>query len=196
MLIRFNQAIVLDYGMYSATLGENFFGLGDFKRILTGHPENDRQRRLIAESPLYSKYMLDVYFPSFDVGHGVAKSPVLEVKEGQVYPIEILLSEVPGGKFSMLLFVERLDEKGEPLEPNPQSLTLFRTTLDFPERPKNNDFPAFKPYGPIWRVVRSTASAGGASGSGRGSGAGSSLLGNRTTPRSAVVNEDDEDLSL
>ena len=194
LLIRFNQAIVLDYGIYSATMGESFYVLGDYKRTLSGHPENERQRRLIAESPLYSKYKLDVYFPSFDTNHGIEKSPVLEVKEGQVYPIEILLSEVPGGKFSMLLFVERLDENGEPLEPNPQSLTLFQTTLDFPERPKNNDFPAFKPYGPIWRVVRSTASGGG-SGSGTGT-ASQSLLGNRTAPRTAVVNEDDEDLSL
>ena len=53
------------------------------------------------------------------------------------------------------------------------------------------DFPEFNPSGPIWRVVRSTASSGGGSGSGSGS-----LVGNRTTPRTARVNEDDDDLSL
>ena len=41
-------------------------------------------------------------------------------------------------------------------------------------------------------AVRATASSGGGSGSG-GSGG---LIGNRTTPRTARVNEDDDDLSL
>ena len=194
LLIRFQQTIVLDFGMYSATLGDAFFGLGDFKRILSGHPETERQRRMIAESPLYSKYMLDVYFPSFDNGHGIAKSPVMEVQEGQVYPIEIMIAEVPGGKFSMLLFVERLDEHGEPLEPNPESLMLFRTTLDLPERSRQGDFPPFKPYGPVWRVVNSDeASEGADKKSGK---LPTSVLDVRVTARPEVVNEDDEDLTL
>ncbi len=197
LLIRFNKEIVFDYGWYSATLGVNLNTFGgnfddSYHRILTGHPETERQRRMIADSVIYSKHMLDVYFPSFDSNHGIAKGPVLEVKEGQVYPIEIMISEVPGGKFSMLLFVEQLDENGEPLEPNPETLTLFRTTLDLPEHPTQRGFPDFKPYGPIWRVVRS-ADAASSGGSGGGSG---SLLGSRTTPRTARVNEDDDDLSL
>jgi hypothetical protein len=167
--------------------------------VLSGRPENERQRRLIADSVIYSKHKLDVYCPEFDRSHGIAKGPVLEVEEGQVYPIEILISEVPGGEFTMLLFVEQLDENGQPLEPNPDSFTLFRTTLDLPPQNTREDdrrffMPKFKPYGPIWRVVRSTASGGG-SGSGTGT-ASQSLLGNRTAPRTAVVNEDDEDLSL
>ena len=203
MLIRFNKQIVFDYGWYSATMGVNLMFLGEsygsFHRVLSGHPENERQRRLIADSPVYSKHMLDVYCPDFDSNHGIAKGPVLEVEEGQVYPIEIMISEVPGGKFTMLLFIEQLDANGEPLEPNPDSFTLFRTTLDLPPQNTREDdrvffMPKFKPYGPIWRVVRSTASGGGTAGAAGGSG--SSLLGNRTKPRTAVVNEDDEDLSL
>ena len=191
LLIRFNREIVFDYGWYSATLAENLGRMGNFKRILAGHPENERQRRMIADSVIYSRHMLDVYFPNFDDSHGIAKGPVLEVKEGQVYPIEIMISEVPGGKFSMLLFVEQLDADGRPLEPNPDSLTLFRTTLDLPEQPRQRDFPPFKPYGPIWRVVRSATASSGGSGSGS-----SGLIGSRNQPRTARVNEDDDDLSL
>ena len=116
---------------------------------------------------------------------------MVEVQEGQVYPIEIMISEVPGGKFSMLLFMEQLDGAGRPLEPNPDSLTLFRTTLDLPEHPNQRGFPEFKPYGPIWRVVRSTSASSGGSGSGSGG-----LISNRTQPRAAHVSEDDDDLSL
>ena len=102
-----------------------------------------------------------------------------------------MISEVPGGKFSMLLFIEQLDAGGKPLESNPEdSLTLFRTTLDLPEHPTQRGFPDFKPYGPLWRVVPSrTSSSGGGGGSG-------GLIGSRTQPRSARVSEDDEDLSL
>ena len=114
---------------------------------------------------------------------------VLEVQEGQVYPIEVLISEIPGGEFNMVLFIEQLDANGQPLDPNPDRFTLFRTTLDLPEQPKR-EHPPFNPFGPIWRVVRSTS---GSSGSGRGSG---SLVGNRTQPRTARVSEDDDDLSL
>lgn len=197
LVVRFNKKVVFDYGWCSATLAANLkFMAGGFNdsflEILNGHPETERHRRMIADSVIYSKHMLDVYFPSFDNNHGIAKGPVLEVQEGEIYPIEILISEVPGGNFCMLLFAEQLDANGQPLEPNPDTLTLFRTTLDLPEHPNQRDFPDFKPYGPIWRVVRSTeASSGGGSGS-----ASQSLLGSRTSPRSAVVNEDDEDLSL
>jgi len=198
LLIRFNNEIVFDYGWYSATLAINLKfmggGYGDsFLQILTGHPENERHRRMIADSAIYSKHMLDLYFPRFDDNHGIAKGPVLEVEEGQVYPIEVMISEVPGGKFCMMMFVEQLDENGNPLDPNPDSLTLFRTTLDLPEQPRQRDFPSFKPYGPIWRVVRSTSTS---SGRGSSSGGASGILGKRTSPRTARVTEDDDDLSL
>ena len=211
LLIRFNKEIVFDYGWYSATLATSLWdingrwvpdnsparghmeGQDDYHKILSGHPESDRHRQMIKGSVFYSKYMLDVYFPRFDRNHGVAKGPVLNVKEGEIYPIEIMISEVPGGEFTLVLFIEQLDEKGEPLEPNPDKLTLFRTTLDMPNHPTQRDFPDFKPFGPIWRVVRSTASSGGGSGTGNAS---QSLLGNRTAPRTARVNENDDDLSL
>ena len=211
LVIRFNKEIVFDYGWYSATLatslwdlggrwvrdnspaGGHMEGLDDYHRILSGQPENERHRKMIADSVIYSKHMLDVYFPRFDSNHGIAKGPVLEVQEGEVYPIEILISEVPGGEFTLVLFIEQLDANGEPLEPNPTELTIFRTTLDLPDHPKQRDFPEFKPYGPIWRVVRSDAKTFGG-GSGRGSSGG--LLNRRTEARSSIVTEDDDDLTL
>jgi len=189
LIVRFNKKIVFEYGWYSYSLGRRFEAYDDWVRYLN----SDSNRQAISDSELYSRHKLDVYDPGFD-RHGIAKGSVVEVKEGQVYPIEILISEIPGGSFNMMLFMEQLDANGLLSESNPEPYTLFRTTLDLPEQPngsRNGKLPSppFKPYGPIWRVVRSTGSSGGGSGAG-------SLIGGRTSPRNAQVNEDDEDLSL
>ncbi len=187
LIVRFNKKIVFEYGWYSYSIGRRFEAYDDWVRYLN----SDSNRQAISESELYSRHKLDVYDPGFD-RHGIAKGPVVEVQEGQVYPIEILISEIPGGSFNMMLFVEQLDASGHFSESNPEPYTLFRTTLDLPEQPNGSrngklPSPSFNPYGPIWRVVRS-ASSGGGSGSG-------SLVG-RSAPRTATVNEDDDDLSL
>ncbi len=186
LIVRFNKKIVFEYGWYSYSIGRRFEAYDDWVRYLN----SDSNRQAISESELYSRHKLDVYDPGFD-RHGIAKGPVVEVQEGQVYPIEILISEIPGGSFNMMLFVEQLDASGHFSESNPEPYTLFRTTLDLPEQPsgsRNGKLPApsVNPYGPIWRVVRSSSSSGGGSGS---------LVG-RSAPRTATVNEDDDDLSL
>ena len=190
LIVRLNKKIVFEYGWYSYSLGRRFEAHSDWVSYLN----SGSNRQAISDSEFYSSNKLDVYDPNFD-RHGIAKGSVIEVQEGQVYPIEILISEIPGGSFNMMLFVEQLDANGQPVESNPEPYTLFRTTLDLPEQPNGSrngklPSPSFKPYGPIWRVVRSAASSGG------GSGSGGSLIGGRTTPRTARVNEDDDDLSL
>ncbi len=195
LMVRFNKEIVLDYGWHSATLGSYLDD--DLRKSMAGNIQNERHKRMIEDSPLYSKYKLSVYSPTVDYNHGLAKSPVLEVREGEVYPIEILITEFPGIRFNAILFMEQLDENDNPVNEDHEVYTLFRTTLDIPEQstlgPNHTGYiPQFKPYGPIWRVVRSTAtSSGGRSGSGSGS-----LIGSRTQQRTARVNEDDDDLTL
>ena len=190
LIVRFNKKIVFEYGWYAYSLERRFETYDDWTRYLN----SGSNRQAISDSELYSRHKLDVYNPSFD-RHGIAKGPAVEVQEGQVYPIEILISEIPGGSFNMMLFVEQAEADGRFSESNPEPYTLFRTTLDLPEQPNGSrngklPSPSFKPYGPIWRVVRSTSSSGGSrSGSG-------GLVGTRTQPRDARVSEDDDDLSL
>jgi len=196
ILVRFNREIVLDYGFASMTAGFHFADSShsnDLAQLKSPTPNSVRNR-----SPLYSKQPLEVY-PSLRANdnspaHALAKGSVITVKEGEIYPIEVLISEIPGNDYYQILYIEQLDDNGQPLEPNPARRILFRTTLALPEKQPSLPYPEFAPYGPIWRVVRSTASTGGG-GSGTGS-ASQSLLGNRTTPRTARVNEDDDDLSL
>ena len=186
MFVRFNKEIVLDYGFASYSVGEYWTGSNDSNRLALS---SDNDRNIRSRSSLYSRQKLEVYPTSGSIG--LAKGLPISVKEGEVYPIEVLISEIPGGSYYQALYIERLDNNNQPLDPNPDRFTLFRTTLDLPEQPKGNMFPQFNPYGPIFRVVRSTASSGGGSGSGSGS-----LIGSRTQPRTARVNEDDDDLSL
>ena len=190
ILVRFNKEIVLDYGFATYTAGFHFHNnSGDLSRLKDVSSNSIRSR-----SPLYSKHPLEVLSPrggDSNPAHSLAKGSVITVKEGEVYPIEVLISEIPGGSYYQALYIEQLDANGQPLDPNPATRPLFRTTLALPEQQPVLPFPQFPPYGPIWRVVRSTASSGGGSGSGSGS-----LLGSRTTPRTARVNEDDNDLSL
>ena len=191
ILVRFNKEIVLDYGLASFTVGTFFHssystGLRDLQQLKESSPNATRNK-----SPLYSRQRLEVYGRSDNPTYNLAKGSVISVKEGDIYPIEILISEIPGGDYFQALYIEQLDANGQPLDPNPDSRPLFRTTLALPEQQPVLPFPHFPPYGPIFRVVRSTASSGGGSGSGSGS-----LLGSRGTPRTARVNEDDDDLSL
>ena len=203
IVVRFNKEIVLDYGWHSATIG-SYLGNGwddGLRKSMTGDIQNERFKRMIAESPLYSKHKLSVYSPWSDHNHGLAKSPVLQVEEGNVYSIEILITEFPGIWFNAVLFMEQLDENDQPINEDHERYTLFRTTLDLPAKTdltlkdQEDQLPKYKPYGPVWKVVRSTPSTGEGGGSGTGT-ASQSLLGNRTTPRTARVNENDDDLSL
>ena len=188
MFVRFNKEIVLDYGCASYSAGE--FWIMDRNASNLRSLKSDSRNEIRNKSSLYSKQKLDVYpARSGGAAYDLAKGLPISVVEGQVYPIEVLVSEIPGGDYSQALYIERLDDNNQPLmDDSSGRMTLFRTTLDLPEQPKRN-FPEFNPYGPIFRVVRSTTSSGGGSGSG-------SLIGGRNTPRSARVNEDDDDLSL
>ena len=190
ILVRFNKEIVLDYGWASYTAGSFFYGAGasDLSRLKESSSNSVRSR-----SPLYSKHRLEVYERAggSNPAYNLAKGAVITVKEGEIYPIEILISEMPGGSYFQALYIEQLDDNGQPIDPNPDTRPLFRTTLDLPEKQPSLPFPQFPPYGPVFRVVRATASSGGS-----GSGASGGLIGNRTSQRTARVNEDDDDLSL
>ena len=191
ILVRFNKEIVLDYGWASYSVGtyfHNSFQGGERDLQLLKETSANSTR---SKSPLYSKHPLEVYGNNSNPSYNLAKGAVITVKEGEIYPIEILISEMPGGSYHQALYVEQLDANGRPFESNPEYRPLFRTTLALPDRQPSLPYPKFAPYGPVWKVVNSAATA--ASGTGTAT---QSLLGNRTTPRSARVNENDDDLSL
>ena len=65
---------------------------------------------------------------------GVVAGKTFTVKQGDVYPIEILISEIPGGEFGMTLLLEEVGM--EPMSKDPKTgapiLPLFRTNYGVP----------------------------------------------------------------
>ncbi len=63
---------------------------------------------------------------------GLTAGEVFEVKEGQAYPIEILISEIPGGAFGFALLIEELDSKGN--SDGKKNFDAFRTNFSLPDK--------------------------------------------------------------
>ena len=164
MTLRFNRQVVLDYGNRSLTArlplppdhgmalhaidsGERVdHGSNDLSSLLGGNPATREEKRMLNESPLYSKNKLEVN------ERNLAISSVLSVQKGQVIPIDILLGESCEADFSVFLLVERLAPNGKPFASPGNSTFLFRTTQEMPDLPEDNSIP-FNPDSPVWKVV-------------------------------------------
>ena len=155
LVIRLGQQIVLDYGWYSATLGEildeslraKLSSSSGTNQIVRAMPKINEPEALF-----YPSHKLEFYFPALFSEHGIATGKTISVKAGEVLPIDILTSDM-GGSFVYVLFIEQMNTNGDPMVRNPSKLMLFRTTADLPEQTENGDIPAFSPTGPVWKVV-------------------------------------------
>ena len=101
---------------------------------------------------------------------GLTAGKVFEVKEGETYPIQILVSEVPGGGFGYCLFIEDVTDMSasDLASTERRKFDLFRTNFSSPNEKEiaeqlakagapfwNNKFqlPPFNPDSPIWTAV-------------------------------------------
>lgn len=174
MVVRFNRQIVIDYGNRSLTSGLPLLpdhgmvlhsldtgervdsGTDTLYNILTNNPATKEEKRMLNESPLYSRNNVSVT-PVSPFGSNLIASPELNIQKGQVIPIDILIGELHQDAFNMLLLIERLDSNGKPFDDSLQHFFLFRTTSDKPgkvEDPENKLYLA-NPDAPIWKVVDS-----------------------------------------
>ena len=80
---------------------------------------------------------------------GLGKGLPVDVEKGHLYPVEIMFSEIPGGHFTLGLYIEMLDSNGQPQNPDAKMFPLFRTTSALPD-PPTREFPDYDPDGPIW----------------------------------------------
>ena len=169
LVVRFNRSIVFDYGRISATLGA---ALGTEKRSTLTSTAVGNEKSQSSKNPIervmptinkgesggtyYLKNKLVIRSPEYmnknsDFGSGLANGSVIDVRQGEVVPIEFLVGDV-GGEFNYVLFVERLDANGMALDQN-KPLLLFRTSEDLPPSFTDSSAVAYDQNSPIWKVV-------------------------------------------
>ena len=174
MVVRFNRQIVIDYGnrsltsglplppdhglvLHSLESGERVdYGTDSLYSIVTGNLATREEKRMLNESPLYSKNQITVTSSSVFSSQLVA-SPELSIRKGQVIPIDILIGELHKEEFKMLLLIERLASNSDQTVSVPQSTFLFRTTSAMPGKTEDpqNKLEGINQNAPVWRVVDS-----------------------------------------
>ncbi|MEO5916010.1 MAG: hypothetical protein ABIS50_17375 [Luteolibacter sp.] len=156
LVVNFNNRPVFDYGYTLASTGTHLFNRG---RDMDGTTEN---RELAKEVRRLSPMRIPITFYKYaqtpkyneNIG-GMAVGPEFEAREGQTYPIEILIGEIPGGYFSVSLLIEEIgvhyqkDPGGAPILP------LFRLDQSLPNPEMKGEAPPFDPSGPIWKSMGS-----------------------------------------
>lgn len=100
LAVRFNGKTVFDYGWSSVATGKMLGGNAANRAELKDSKGQPRQFFRYNGAGSDWNNNLD----------GLSTGDVFEVKEGQSYPIEILISEVPGGYFGFVLLIEDLDD--------------------------------------------------------------------------------------
>ena len=160
LVVRFNNQNVFDYGWESASLGKMTANNAKWLDAMEGKPGNDDLKKELKDAginvPPVTFYK---YGPS---GHwnntmrGVAAGKQFTVEQGKVYPIEILVSEGPGGEFGMTLLLEEVGMA--PMSKDPKTgapiLPLFRTNYGVPKPDKNKEYVPFDEIGIVWESIK------------------------------------------
>ena len=134
LAVRFNRKTVLDAGYRLPTLWDKanprkcwVSSSGDLKNyqelLKSGRDRNRKDYELITSIP-------ECKIWNNELG-GLTAGTIFEVKEGQTYPIEIAISEIPGGKFGFVLFIEEVT-KGK--NSKAKKYDLFRTNFSLPNK--------------------------------------------------------------
>lgn len=162
LVVRFNGRHVFDHGFTSGTTG---IYIASHVPFFKGETENDELRKLVRRD--YPMKLPVTYheYPTTrnwnrSIG-GLAVGAEFEAVAGRSYPIEILISEIPGGLFCASLLIEEVgadhpkDPSGAPVLP------LFRLDSGLPEvAPGADNAPPFDPAGPVWKRTGGSAYGG------------------------------------
>ncbi len=161
IVVRFDGKNVLDFGWYQLTMTKGGATAGgEYHKFMTGGSTNDVVRKEYRKAGIYKNFPVPMYKYS-SMGHwnnalgGLATGAEFTVEANKTYPIEILISEIPGGEFGAVLLLEEIgakDVKKDKLANSP-ILPLFRTNYALPE-PAKGEAPPFDPVGIVWPAVK------------------------------------------
>ncbi|MBQ7024187.1 MAG: hypothetical protein IJN29_11425 [Akkermansia sp.] len=145
LLVRFDNKLVLESGWSIPT--RKYFDQGTHhsyqKEITQEAPSNNsrHQREITPKTKGRAIYQYDST-PHWNKNLGGIPSGVpFTVKKGEKYPIEILVSEIPGTEFGFCLLVEEIDDPKNPPygiidKSESPTLHLFRTSDSLPDPEK------------------------------------------------------------
>lgn len=155
LIVRFNNKHVFDHGFTSGTAGTYLAGAGI--QFLKGQTENDEwAKKFRKEYPM----KVPVKYYEYDTTRnwngaigGLAVGAEFEADANKKYPIEILISEIPGGLFCASLLIEEVGEKYEQASNGSPIFPLFRLDGEVPQPTTADNAPPYDPKGPVWRRV-------------------------------------------
>ena len=139
LAVRFNKKTVLDAGYRLPTRWDK---ANPRRSWVSGHGDGENFRAEIASGKDKARkdYKFIKGIPGCkiwddELGGLIAGTP-FHVEECETYPIEIAISEIPGGAFGFILFIEEVDKKGEPVDKGKKKYDLFRTCDENPSPDK------------------------------------------------------------
>lgn len=160
LVVRFNSKNVFDHGYYSGTTA-----VRPYRNLAVLKGEKDDT---VVEKQLRRNYPMDLPLKTYkysttknyngSIG-GLGVGPVFEVQVGKNYPIDILISEIPGGLFGAVLMIEEIGEKYEVTSDGSPILPLFRMDSGLPAPTKADNAPPYASDGPVWKVVNERGKA-------------------------------------
>jgi hypothetical protein len=154
LVVRFNGKNVFDHGYYSGT--SKVMILGQVAAMQSEHTDLKLKKSLGRNYPMplpLKTYHYDSMQAINSALGGMAIGPYFEAEAGKSYPVDILLSELPGGVFGAVLMIE---EAGVTYQKTPSGepiLPLFRLDHTLPAPDKTENLPPYDPNGPSWKVV-------------------------------------------
>ena len=156
LVVRFNNKHVFDHGWTSGTTGMYLAGKG--VEVLKEKIEDD-----VMEDKFRKDYpmKMPVKYYEYDTTRnwnaplgGLAVGAEFEAEAGKKYPIEILISEIPGGLFCASLLIEEVGEKYAESSTGSPILPLFRLDSQLPAATSADNAPPYDPNGPVWKRVQ------------------------------------------
>ncbi|BCU77765.1 hypothetical protein [Luteolibacter sp. LG18] len=152
LVVRFNRKNVFDYGYVLGTTGQH---VPEIKEVLSGAKED----RNVEKAARGGAMKLPITFYKYDgptnwnqnIG-GLAVGPEFEVTAGSTYPVEILISEVPGGRFGAMLLLQEEGGTYQKTSAGLPILPLFRTEGSQPKAAAKDLAPPFDSQGAVWKM--------------------------------------------
>ncbi len=162
LMVRFDNKLVLEAGWSIPSRGDMVLGTRrSYQEEMTSN-KNKRAFYSYKQTPHWNKVL-----------GGIPAGEVFKVKKGKKYPVEILVSEIPGNEFGFCLLIEKVKSPGTAprgfvgVDKSPV-LSLFRTNESLPDFRKiekaltatDVDFrvkgflegPPFREDSPVWKV--------------------------------------------